>query len=158
MVLVERWGTSISLPGGTYRAFPAPEQLAPVETGDLATLLGNKRKAEYLRAVIEFFNEVDEQFLRTGDYDQVVASLHGIRGIGEWSSHFILVRGLGRMERVSAIDKELSTAAAKIYNGGHSLATAEMQRLLDQYGTAQGYWAFYARIATLDRQEIMGMQ
>lgn len=158
MALVERWGTSISLPTGTYHAFPAAEQLAVVELGDLATIVGNKRKAEYLRAVIEFFNEVDEQFLRTGDYDQVVASLRGIRGIGEWSSHFILVRGLGRMERVSAIDKELSTAAARIYNGGHTLTNAEMQRLLDQYGTSQGYWAFYARIATLDRPQAMGMQ
>jgi DNA-3-methyladenine glycosylase II len=155
MALVERWGTSITLPSGTYRAFPEPRQLAAVNPDDLAAVVRNQRKVEYLRAVIQFFSEVDEQFLRSGDYDEVVARIRGIRGIGEWSSHFILVRGLGRMERVSTIDKELAKAAAQLYNQGQALAPAEMQRILDRYGNAQGYWAFYARIATLDRMTAM---
>jgi DNA-3-methyladenine glycosylase II len=155
MALVERWGTSITLSSGTYRAFPEPEQLAAVDPSELAAVIRNERKVEYLRAVIQFFNEVDEQFLRNGDYDEVAARIRSIRGIGEWSSHFILVRGLGRMERVSAIDRELAKAAAQIYNEGQPLALTEMQRLLDHYGTTQGYWAFYMRIATLDRPQVM---
>ncbi len=155
MALVERWGTSITLPNGTYRAFPEPEQLAAVEPGELANVVRNERKVEYLCAVIQFFNEVDEQFLRTGDYDEVATQIRSIRGIGEWSSHFILVRGLGRMERVSTIDKELLKATAKIYNEGQPLSSAEIQRKLDHYGTTQGYWAFYTRIAMLNRSQAM---
>lgn len=155
LALVERWGTSITLPSGIYRAFPEPEQLAEVDASELATVVRNERKVEYLRAVIQFFNEVDEQWLRSGDYDEVAAAIRSIRGIGEWSSHFILVRGLGRMERVSTADKELAQAAAKLYNEGLPLSAAELRQVLDRYGSSQGYWAFYARIATLDRMQMM---
>lgn len=158
LALVERWGTSITLPDGEiYRAFPEPAQLAAVAPDDLLALVRNERKVEYLQAVIQFFSEVDEQFLRSGPYDQVAARLRGIRGIGEWSSHFILVRGLGRMERVSTIDQELLKAASKLYNQGQPLDAVAMQRLLDYYGPAQGYWAYYTRIAVIDAFQEMGM-
>ncbi len=150
LALVERWGTSITLPsGGTYSAFPEPQQLALVNSSELLSVVRNERKVEYLRAVIQFFNQVNEQFLRSGDYDEVAAQIRSIRGIGEWSSHFILVRGLGRMERVSAIDQELSKAAGKIYNDGQVLTSDEMQKLLDRYGASQGYWALYLRASML---------
>ena len=147
LALVERWGTSITLPDGTtHRAFPEPQQLVGVEASELATVVRNERKVEYLRAVISFFMEVDEQFLRSGPYDEVAARIRGIRGIGEWSTHFILVRGLERMERVSSIDKELLKAFTTLYHRDAS----ELPQLLDHYGTSQGYWALYARIATLN--------
>ena len=157
LALVERWGTSITLPSGLYRAFPEPEQLVGVQADELAAVVRNERKVEYLRGVIQFFNQVDEQWLRSGDYDEVAAAIRAIRGIGEWSSHFILVRGLGRMERASPADKELARAAARLYNNGQPLSTTEMQQLLDRYGSSQGYWAFYARIATLERMQVMEM-
>ncbi|HLH62167.1 MAG TPA: hypothetical protein VKV20_10835 [Ktedonobacteraceae bacterium] len=145
MGMVKRWGTSITLPEGSYQAFPEPAQMAAVDAAKLASVVRNERKVEYLRAVIQFFNEVDEQFLRYGDHDEVAAAIRGVRGIGEWSAHFIMVRGLGRMERVSAVDQELAKAAARVYNQGHMLAPSEMQILLDRYGKYQGYWALYLR-------------
>jgi DNA-3-methyladenine glycosylase II len=158
LALVERWGTSITLPDGeTYRAFPEPAQLAAVAPDDLLAVVRNERKVEYLQAVIQFFSEVDESFLRSGPHDEVVARLCGIRGIGEWSLHFILVRGLGRMERVSAADRELLKAASKLYNQGQPLDAQVMQRLLDYYGPTQGYWAYYTRISAMDTFQEMGM-
>jgi DNA-3-methyladenine glycosylase II len=145
LALVERWGMSITLQGEIYRAFPEPEQLAAVDVNELASIVRNARKVEYLQEVIRFFNEVDEQFLRYGDYDEVAAKIRGIRGVGEWSSYFIMVRGLGRMERVSTVGQELAKAAAKVYNDGRLLAPPEMQQLLDRYGIYQGLWALYLR-------------
>lgn len=153
--LVERFGTSITLRGEVYRAFPEPRQLAQVEPDELATVVRNARKVEYLRAVIQFFNEVDEQFLRYGPFEEVAARIRGIRGIGEWSAHFVLVRGLGRVERVSSTDRELLDSAARIYNGGQPITTAELQRILDPYADTQGYWAFYARNAFRDVSQVM---
>lgn len=155
MALVERWGTSITLPDGPYAAFPEPSQLAAARPEELASIVRNERKVEYLQAVIRFFLEADEQLLRYGEYEKVAARIRTIRGIGEWSSYFILLRGLGRMERVSAIDRELGKAASSIYNNSQPLTTAEMQGLLDRYGTTQGYWAFYIRNASPERAAAM---
>src|ERR1051326_6132612 len=155
LALVERFGTSITVKGETYRAFPEPEQLAATDPEALAEVVRNERKVEYLYAVTQFFQEIDEGFLRSGDYTQVVERLRGIRGIGEWSSHFILVRGLGRMEHVSIVDQELAKAAAKLYNNGQALSSDDLQQLFDRYGTMQGYWAYYARIAMLNRMQPM---
>ncbi|HLW01464.1 MAG TPA: hypothetical protein VKT82_22600 [Ktedonobacterales bacterium] len=155
LALVERFGSSISVNGETYRAFPEPAQLAAADPATLAAVVHNERKLEYLLAVTQFFQEVDESFLRVGDYTQVAARLRGVRGIGEWSSHFILVRGLGRMERVSILDQELAKAAAKLYNSGQPMPSADVQRIFDRYGVWQGYWAYYTRIAMLGRMEPM---
>ena len=145
MALVQRWGTSITLPEGTQWAFPEVEQLAAVPLDELAEVVRNPRKVEYLSSVIAFFTSVDEQFLRTGNYDEVAAQIQAIRGFGAWSSHFLLVRGLGRTERVSLNDKEIKKAAAQIY--GPDLTASAMQQILNRYGNTQGYWAFYARNA-----------
>jgi DNA-3-methyladenine glycosylase II len=145
MALVERWGTCITLPEGTLWAFPEAEQLAAVSPAELAEVVRNPRKVEYLSSVIEFFTSVDEQFLRTGNYAEVAAQIQAIRGFGAWSSHFLLVRGLGRTEHVSLNDKEIKKAAAQIYSS--DLTASAMQQLLDRYGNTQGYWAFYARNA-----------
>jgi DNA-3-methyladenine glycosylase II len=147
MALVHRWGTSITLPDGTYWAFPTVEQLASISPDELAEVVRNPRKVDYLSAVIAFFSNVDEQFLRTGNYDEVATQIHAIRGFGEWSSHFLLVRGLGRMEYVSSTDKEINKAAAQIYNHGQLLTSTAMQQILNRYGNTQGYWSFYARNA-----------
>lgn len=157
MTLVERWGTSITLPDGPYAAFPEPWQLAAAKSEELASIVHNERKLEYLQAVTRFFLKADEQFLRYGEYDEVAARIRAIRGIGEWSSYFILLRGLGRMERVSAIDRELGKAASYLYNNSQLLTTAEMQGLLDRYGATQGYWAFYMRNAMPERAAAMEM-
>lgn len=145
MALVQRWGTTIRLPEGTQWAFPEVEQLAAVSLEELAEVVRNPRKIEYLMSVIEFFSHIDEQFLRTGNYDEVATQIRAIHGFGAWSSHFLLVRGLGRMEHVSSTDQEICKAVALIYN--QKLSASTMQQILDRYGNTQGYWAFYARNA-----------
>ncbi len=147
MALVQRWGTGITLRDKTCWAFPEVAQLATVSPDELAKIVHNPRKVDYLISVIQFFTSVDEQFLRTGNYDEVVSQIRAIRGFGAWSSHFLLIRGLGRVEQVSSTDKELNKAAAHIYNQGQPLSPTEMQQILNRYGTTQGHWAFYARNA-----------
>jgi DNA-3-methyladenine glycosylase II len=147
--LVERYGTRITLDGVTNWTFPEPAVLVTVDPADLAALLHNERKAEYLAAVIAFFNQTDERYLRTGPYDEVAERIRAIRGIGAWSAKFILVRGLGRMECVDAGDRELLGAATRVYGNSTTITPAVLQAIIDRYGAAQGYWAYYLRNAML---------
>ncbi len=142
--LVERYGGGLEVEGWLYRAFPEPARLADVDVSALAALVGHERKAAYLRGVAEAFASVDETFLRAGNFDLVEAWLHGIKGLGPWSVLFVMVRGLGRMERVP-VERALAAAVTNVYGPAMSLEKA--QAVVARYGPYQGYWAHYLRAA-----------
>jgi DNA-3-methyladenine glycosylase II len=142
--LLERFGTSLGVNGGVYRAFPEPGQLADASTEELKNLIKHERREEYLGNVIRAFNEVDERFLRTTDYDKVEEWLKNIKGIGEWSARLILLRGLGRMEKL-AVEKRLIAAAARVY--GKPMTDQRLHVIVEKYGRWKGYWAYYLRTA-----------
>jgi DNA-3-methyladenine glycosylase II len=144
--LMERYGDTLTVDGVTYRAFPAAEHLATIAPDDLLDILPTLRKAPYLHGVARAFDDVDEQWLRAAPYDEVYAWLRAIPGIGEWSAAFILIRGLGRMERISN-EAALTRAAERVY--GPRAATPEgFARIAEMYGPYQGYWGHYLRAAT----------
>ncbi|MBN9389602.1 MAG: DNA-3-methyladenine glycosylase 2 family protein [Chloroflexi bacterium] len=155
MTLVERFGTSIEVAGQLYRAFPEPAQLTGANRDELLAIVQNARKVDYLQAVTDYFLKVDENFLRYGDFEEVAASLLGIKGVGEWSSHFILVRGLGRMQKVSSFDRELIRAVGQLYGLSETAAEARLPELLELFHGYQGYFAFYARVATAGASQSM---
>ncbi|HZY46620.1 MAG TPA: DNA-3-methyladenine glycosylase 2 family protein, partial [Candidatus Bathyarchaeia archaeon] len=99
---------------------------------------------EYLGNVIKAFNDVDERFLRTAAYDKVEEWLKNIKGIGEWSARLILLRGLGRMEKL-AVEKRLIVAAARVY--GKPMTEQRLHVIAERYGKWKGYWAYYLRTA-----------
>src|SRR5437899_185983 len=98
-------------PTGTIKM---PGQIAGAPKEALKALVKHERREEYLGEVIIAFNQVDERFLRTADYDRVEEWLKNIRGIGDWSAKLILLRGLGRMEKL-AVEKRLIAAAGRVY-------------------------------------------
>ena len=150
--LVERFGASLTVNGtaSAYWAFPEAAALAAVPEAELAALTRNPRKAQYLGAVARAFAGVDEAWLRTGDYEQVLGWLRQIKGIGEWSADFILLRGLGRMQQLhftatTIFERRMSAAVSRVYSPGRALAGAAMLPIAERYGDWQGYWALYLR-------------
>jgi DNA-3-methyladenine glycosylase II len=144
--LIETYGSSTTVQGTAYWAFPEAAHLVHLNENELLSVVRNARKAEYLIAVIRAFSEVDEHFLRTADYDEVAAWLHSIRGFGEWSVSFVLLRGLGRMEKVPVGEKKIIGAASRLYGHGHDLTRDEVERIAQKYGPYKGYWAHYVRV------------
>lgn len=142
--IIEKYGGKLTVDGAIYTAFPEAMTLANVEHETLAGLIGHDQKAAYLLAAAHAFSTVDETFLRTGDYDAVSEWLLNIKGIGAWSATFVLIRGLGRMERPAA-EKMLLAAASNCYQ--RTLTEADLLQLASRYGAYQGYWAHYLRAA-----------
>lgn len=148
--LVETYGGSVQTPAGPLWAFPAPADLAGASAAELAGLLGNSRKGEYLAAAVQAFGQVDEHWLRQGPYDEVKTWLCSIRGLGPWSATFVLLRGLGRMDSLppddpgSVLTREMMNAATQVYGPLSFQALGERAR---HYGAWQGYWGHYLRVA-----------
>ncbi len=146
--LVEKYGSSLEVNGSIYWAFPEPMQIVVADESELLKLIRNDRRTEYLLAIARAFCEVNEEFLKTAPDEEVEAWLRSIKGIGEWSATFIMVRGLGRMERVPLTETRLLEAASKVYGHGEELNRDDLKRLADTYGLWQGYWAHYIRVAS----------
>ena len=146
--ITEKFGTSLEMNGQRYVAFPEPHRLAYVNEGDLDALVRNQRKTQFLIGVAKAFTEKDERFLRTAKYDEVEKWLSEIQGIGDWSSKLILLRGLGRMEKI-AVEKRLLRAASRVYGRGRTLTQNILDQMAEKYGPWKGYWAYYLRTAAL---------
>jgi len=146
--LVERYGASLEVAARSYSAFPEAWMLAQADPGALYDLMPNLRRAEYLQAVAIAFSGVDEQWLRAAAYAEVAGWLRGIKGIGDWSASFILLRGLGRTEQLPSAEAKLSAAASKLYGQGRKLGDESIREIASRYGARQGYWAHYLRVTS----------
>lgn len=146
--LIEAYGGNMTIDGTSYTAFPEATRMEHVSEDAFTGVVRNARKAEYLVAAVKAFSEVDEQFLRTGDYFEVEAWLRGIRGFGEWSASFVMVRGLGRMEQFTVNEKATLAAASRLYGHGKDLTRTEIERIAEPYGTYKGYWGHYLRVGS----------
>lgn len=142
--LTERFGLPIEFEGQIKSAFPEPAAMADADLAELGELAGGERKAGYLLAVARAFTAVDEAWLVAAPYDEVEGWLRAIEGIGTWSAEFVLLRGLGRMERLPA-EKRLLEAASRVYD--RAVDERELERLAERYGPHRGYWAHYLRVA-----------
>jgi DNA-3-methyladenine glycosylase II len=144
--IVKKLGGQIKVKGVDYFSFPEPSNVAAVSSA-LPQLVPNKRKAEYLSGVADAFSKVDEQWLRVAPYDEVYDWLTDIKGIGDWSANFIMIRGLGRMEELSNIEPQLALDVARIYAGkDEQMNDADVCQIAEKYGNWKGYWAYYLRI------------
>lgn len=140
--IVENYGDSIAIDGQVYWVFPTLERLANVSLDEWMELLKNERKAMYMSDVMHALNEVDEEFLRTAPYEEAEAWLRSIKGIGEWSAAFILMRGEGRIEGILLNMKPFLVALSKVYGKDETMANIERT-----YGDWFGYWGYYMRTA-----------
>ena len=144
--IIDHYGGTIALDEATYSAFPEAQRVAHVNEEQLLPVIRNARKAGYLAATFQAFSHVDEQFLRTGDYTEVESWLRSIRGFGDWSVSFVMLRGLGRMDNLPLNEKKFLSAASRLYGHGHELSRTEVADIAQRYGSTQGYWAHYLRV------------
>ena len=144
--IVNRVGGQIKVKGVEYHSFPEPSNLEAISV-ELPQLVPNRRKSEYLLAVTEAFCKVEERWLREAPYDEVHDWLTNIKGIGDWSANFVMIRGLGRMEELSTVEPQLALDVARIYAGKEeTLSNEEVCQIAEKYGKWKGYWAYYLRI------------
>jgi DNA-3-methyladenine glycosylase II len=134
-------GNNIEFEGHTFQAFPSPDQVKNMDLDELISIIKNKRKSEYLLNAAEAFSSVDEKFLRTGPLEDVKNWLMDIKGVGEWSAHLELIRGLGRMEDYTQ-DRMLRGCFEKHYG---STASNELEEIIKKYKEFPGYWEYYLR-------------
>jgi DNA-3-methyladenine glycosylase II len=141
--LIQSVGDNINIDGIDYWTFPSADQISNLGVEDLTSIIKNTRKSEYLVNVSESFTNVEEDFLRNAPLEDVKTWLLDIKGIGEWSAHLELIRGLGRMEELSRNDQMLIKCAKKYY--GSEISDSDLNEIQEGYENFRGYWSYYLR-------------
>lgn len=138
--LLAQFGGDLRIDGIDAAAFPDLAQLRSLSGRRLAQATGSPSKAALLESAVAALAQVDEEFLRAGDYVEVKRFLLGIPGIGPRSASFVLLRGLGRTDEL-ALDDDVTAAARQVY--GNDLDAADLPALAEPYGSWAGYWGHY---------------
>jgi DNA-3-methyladenine glycosylase II len=144
--LTEKYGGSIEVDGKVYWAFPDRSRLEGARAKELLEVTRNQRITQRLVSLISMLDELDEGFLKTAPFDKAKERLEKVRGVGEWSSQFILFRGLGRMGRLQEINlRPLGETIKKVY-GPEGRSPEEVNKT---YGSWAGYWSLYLWASTM---------
>lgn len=128
--------------------FPSARRLATSSSVDLG--MPSSRLAT-LRALAEAAVADPHLFRATGNIDETIARLTSIRGIGEWSAHYIAMRAVREMDAFPATDVGLLRGAASLH--GRKISSATLLQHADAWRpwrayAAQHLWATDSNIAT----------
>ncbi len=148
--LIRAFGEGLSVGSGYYYAFPTPDRLAHASLMELHACGISLRKSEYIRdiaiAIVE--DRLDlESLQQEEDSSKIYHTLRSLRGIGEWSAEFILLRGLHRMDCIPAGDVGLRRSVSKYYRHGARISAADMREISRPWGRWRGLAVFYVMIA-----------
>jgi len=111
--LAERLGAEVDVGGQRLHAFPVPRRLVDLDEAPGLPA----EKVVRLRGVAEaaLDGRLDAGRLRTQPFDEALATLRTIRGIGEWSSQHVLLRGAGVADEVPLADPRTRLAIRAAY-------------------------------------------
>jgi DNA-3-methyladenine glycosylase II len=141
--VADEQGPRLVVDGVEYVAFPAMSTVLGLDLADLTRYAGSRSRAERLREVLDGVAALDEQWLRTADYELARSALLAIKGVGTFTAHAILLRVLGRPDDTPLEMAQFTRVASMLY-GEPTPLPAEIR---ERYGPWVGWWAYTSRTA-----------
>jgi DNA-3-methyladenine glycosylase II len=111
--IAKEHGEAVEIGGQRLNAFALPQSLTDVNAAHGLSTEKLRRLHEVARAALE--GRLDTARLRAMSYDEALADLREIRGIGEWSAGHVLLRGAGLPDAVPLSDPRTRTAIRAAY-------------------------------------------
>lgn len=144
--LVEQYGKAITADGKTFHLFPRPEVLQSLTVAELRPLQFSERKAEYLIHLAQLFaaGSMSMDHLRSfNSYEEQVAQLTAIRGIGVWTANYALMKSLKQMQAIPHGDVGLLNALSSHQLIKDRKDLAAINKLFKGFKGWESYLVFY---------------
>ena len=139
---VELYGGQMEWMGKKLHLFPEPAVVSKVNVADLRALQFSRQKAEYIIFLAQRFDSGDlhiDMILRHEDTASMSAELQRLRGVGEWTANYVLMKTFGRMDSVPYGDAGLINGIRQSLNLSAKPTRTEVQEVL---AGAQGWEAY----------------
>lgn len=155
--LLDLCGHSIEVAGRAYPVFPTPEEVAALDPAELLSRSYSRSKASYVldasRAVAD--GALDLEAVGALPFDEAVAEMTRLRGIGRWTAEYALMRGLGAPDSFPAADTGLRAAIGRAYGLGRSATEAEARSYAERWVGWRGWAAFIWWLALQTRTPLV---
>lgn len=144
--LVETYGSSVSYQSNQYYYFPKPEQMAELTVDELRKMQFSRRKAEYLIGIADEFSKGNisrQGLLDLTDTGSMLKRLTEIRGVGEWTANYVLMKSLKRMNCITFGDSGLMSAVSSILELDQKPTRKEIQTFFRSFAGWESYLVIY---------------
>ena len=141
-LMIQHYGVRATIGGQEWYAFPRSETLAAADVAELRQLKLSVRKSEYIQGIARAALEASDGFegLHELDDAEVIRRLVALRGVGQWTAQWVLVRALARPDGFPIGDLALRRTVAQLYFDG---AEIDDNRLLE-FSQRWSPWRSYA--------------
>jgi DNA-3-methyladenine glycosylase II len=135
------------------RAFPRPQDLAPLETSDLRRHGFSSTKArtiiETAQAIVA--GDLDLEALEHLEDAAAIDRLISLRGIGRWTAEYVLLRGLGRLHIFPGDDVGAHNKLRRLFGIDSPLDYQTTQELVARWHPYGGVVYFHLLLDSLSR-------
>ncbi len=159
ITLLNRLSEAYGLAVGKHHAFPRPEDLADASVKALRGLGLSERKAENILAISSSVVEgqLDLDALEQMDNDRVVSTLCSIRGVGRWTSEYVALRGLGRLDIYPADDVGSQNKFQRWLGMSKRPDYQEVHQVIDKWSPYRGLIYFHLLLDSLEQQGLLSL-
>ena len=141
----EVYGTKLTYENSDYYLFPKPEIVANIKVEDLLPLQFSTRKAEYLIEIAKQFvsGNISKEILTKQSTPEAIRLLVNVRGIGEWTANYALMKSLKRLECVTYGDVGLYNALHNLKGYDKRPSREALNLFFENFKDWEAYTVFY---------------
>lgn len=148
--LVLRFSSAVRAGETTLHPFPSAASIAGAGEEELRALGLSRQKASYVRAIAREHGWLDVAALRAAPFDDAVAALRALPGIGVWSANVVLLRGCGRLDAFPPGDSGVRAAVRALSRD----PGVDLAALLDGLGDRRGLLYFHLLLGRLQAARV----
>lgn len=143
--LIESFGDQSYINENSFYLFPKPETVLEITDSEFKELQFSKQKMEYIRIVSEAIQSDQLSKARLLELGPEAAKLELIKlkGIGNWSANYVMMRCLGFREAFPVEDVGLHNALKQQLDLPKKPTTAEVRELTKHWHSWKGYRTYY---------------
>lgn len=143
--LVELCGEKIHFEGQDYWVFPEAAQIARLSDEALREAQFSRQKIVYLRNVVDLMNNgaLKKDDLRSLEKAEILDALIAIKGVGEWTANYVLMKCFRHPEAFPWGDVGLHNAIKERLQWSRKPTTEEIMTFAEGWRHWEAYATFY---------------
>lgn len=145
VLLTETYGESMEVNGERFHIFPQAKTIADASIDALRDIKFSQRKAEYVFDIASSVasRELDLEGLRSKTADDAVKTLVAIRGVGDWTAHWLLIRALGQPDGFPYGDLALQRGMGLLVGDGTPMSQKDALDYSERWAPYRSYVTTY---------------